>query len=573
MPLLVNIIDKDLVAAESWRMQADNVSLALRVFDEGLPSRFRGYYSQLRSLPRRVRRRLQRDCRQSLAGAALLLALGYEQGLAATINVDASCNLVDAITAANTDTTVGGCSAGSGADTIVLAPGSTHVLKKVNNTFQGPTGLPAITGEITIQGNNSTIRRDPRAHVFRLFTVFYTGNLTLQATTVTGGRTNKASKVGQARDGSGILVSLYGSVTLIDSTVLGNSAAGSGGGIACFDESTLTLHNSTVSGNSAASSGGGIASNGSTVTLENSKVLDNAAGLRGGGINKFGQILTLMNTTVSNNTALRGGGISSDEGAFTLLQSTVSGNLAKSTGGGIYSDDGDGSLTGSTVAGNSAHFCGGGIFTWDGSLSVDSSTVSGNSTDNDGGGLCISEYSDVALTNCTFSGNVASGAGGGIATGSMDSNLMVTQCTITGNVAATRGGGIDSSYGGSIELTRNLISGNTAPVGSEVYNERGGAKITSGKYNLFGLNGKAGIKGFTRKLRDIVPPAGVMLSDILAPLGDNTGPTMTHALVPGSPAIDAAGSNCPPPAVDQRGVSRPQQAACDIGAFEFDGGF
>ncbi|HEY6042160.1 MAG TPA: choice-of-anchor Q domain-containing protein, partial [Anaerolineae bacterium] len=54
----------------------------------------------------------------------------------------------------------------------------------------------------------------------------------------------------------------------------------------------------------------------------------------------------------------------------------------------------------------------------------------------------------------------------------------------------------------------------------------------------------------------------------LAPLGHYGGPTKTMALLKGSPAIDAVLTGCPPPSVDQRGVSRPQGAHCDIGAFE-----
>jgi uncharacterized repeat protein (TIGR01451 family) len=60
------------------------------------------------------------------------------------------------------------------------------------------------------------------------------------------------------------------------------------------------------------------------------------------------------------------------------------------------------------------------------------------------------------------------------------------------------------------------------------------------------------------------------LDAILDPLADNGGPTQTHALVTGSPAVDAAGPGCPPPNTDQRGVSRPQGAACDIGSFELE---
>ena len=59
------------------------------------------------------------------------------------------------------------------------------------------------------------------------------------------------------------------------------------------------------------------------------------------------------------------------------------------------------------------------------------------------------------------------------------------------------------------------------------------------------------------------------MENILEPtLGDNGGLTKTLALVAGSPAIDAAGPDCPPPDTDQRGFPRPQGGACDIGAFE-----
>ena len=85
--------------------------------------RFAVYYTQLRALPRRVRRALQRKWKHSLAGVALLLALGQEPVLAATINVSGGCSLVNAITAANTDTATGGCPQGSGADTIRSAGG------------------------------------------------------------------------------------------------------------------------------------------------------------------------------------------------------------------------------------------------------------------------------------------------------------------------------------------------------------------------------------------------------------------------------------------------------------------
>src|SRR5215207_3768773 len=79
--------------------------------------RFVAHYQQLKALRRRVRRSLQRQWKRSLAGVALLLALGQAPLLAATINVGGTCTLVRAINAANSDTTASGhCTKGSGAD-------------------------------------------------------------------------------------------------------------------------------------------------------------------------------------------------------------------------------------------------------------------------------------------------------------------------------------------------------------------------------------------------------------------------------------------------------------------------
>ena len=128
--------------------------------------RYVAYYTQLRALPRRVRRALQRQWRQSLAGVALLLALGDLPGHAATIEVTDTCSLVDAIRAANTDTAQGGCPAGEGADTIRLPQGSTQTLQSVHNTAFGPTGLPVIRSVVTIAGRGSTIVRDREAPAF-----------------------------------------------------------------------------------------------------------------------------------------------------------------------------------------------------------------------------------------------------------------------------------------------------------------------------------------------------------------------------------------------------------------------
>lgn len=162
---------------------------------EALFPRFARYYERLTRLPRRTRRALQRQWKQSLSVLALLLALGQAPALAATINVnindpnlsaDGQCALIEAIENANDNTTGSvhtDCTAGTpaGPDTIDFvgaAAGSTHTLTAVHNSTLGATGLPLISSTITIEGRGSAITRDGSAPAFRILTVNNTGNLT-----------------------------------------------------------------------------------------------------------------------------------------------------------------------------------------------------------------------------------------------------------------------------------------------------------------------------------------------------------------------------------------------------------
>jgi len=234
--------------------------------------------------------------------------------------------LVDAITAANSDAPAGGCTPGSGADTLVLPAGSTHTLTAVYNTYyiDSPTGLPFVTSAITTAGNGSTITRDPGAPQFRILGVA-NGNLTLQETTVSGGSIAGA--------GGGVSIN-GGSLTLTNSTVSGNSGS-LGGGVSNI-LSTLTLTNSTLSGNSGATTGGGVYNSSGTLILTNSTVSGNSGATRGGGVYNSGT-LTLTNGTVSGNTAGTAGGGLFNYGQATLTLSLVSGNTAP-TGAEIFRD-------------------------------------------------------------------------------------------------------------------------------------------------------------------------------------------------------------------------------------------
>ncbi|MBA2594149.1 MAG: hypothetical protein H0U97_18665 [Gammaproteobacteria bacterium] len=226
-------------------------------------------------------------------------------------------------------------------------------------------------------------------------------------------------------------------------------------------------------------------------------------------------------------------------GSLTLQETTVSGGVAPQVVDFTYS--------------------GGGIAKYAGTLTLTNSTVSGNSAAGFGGGL-LNDNGPATLTNSTVSGNSAGVNGGGLST--LNGNLTVTHSTVSGNSASDAGGGVFSES--NLRLIRTLVSGNTASRGREILND--GRPVIANEHNLFGHDGNAGVN-FTPGPTDLMP--GNALSAILNPtLGNNGGPTLTHAVPAGSPAIDASPIDqiCPP--TDQRGVTRPQGVACDIGAVE-----
>ncbi|MGQ0592571.1 MAG: hypothetical protein ACT4QB_07950 [Gammaproteobacteria bacterium] len=439
---------------------------------EVLRSRVEYYYGQLKSLPRRARRALQRQWKRSLSAIALLLALGQAPALAATITVGGSCTLVDAIRAANTDAATGGCPAGSGADTLVLVPDSTHTLTAVEDTTYGPTGLPLVTSEITIAGNESTIERGGGAPKFRILAVGQPGNLSLQALTLSGGN---AVFVEGVNSGAGGGAYNRGTLTLTDSTVSGNTTNGfDGGGV--FNRGTLTLTHSTISGNTAGLGGGVSNRYYGTLTLTDSTISGNTAS-DGGGVSNYGTI-TLTNSTISGNTADNGGGLSGS-GTATSTNSTITGNTALDRGGGV---DASGlTLTNITVSANSARY-GGGVHINPGNNVMIGSTVSGNSAHAGGGFFSRGSYEDgcfagyLLLVNSTVSGNSADTKGGGIYHYIFSERdyvecgtVTLSNSTISGNTAAM-GGGLYNFYnygtaGTAITLARTLVSGNIAPDG------------------------------------------------------------------------------------------------------------
>jgi hypothetical protein len=217
------------------------------------------------------------------------------------------------------------------------------------------------------------------------------------------------------------------------------------------------------------------------------------------------------------------------------------------------------------VTGTGNQGFGGGIFSVGGgantALSLVNTTLSGNTASSQGGGLWSGNGLTVNITNSTIFGNQAisadgSGIGGGIMrTGG---TINITNTTIANNSAGFEGGGI---FGGTATtITNVIIANNTA--------SNGGNSIIKNNCLDALTNGGNNLQFAANNPNDAECGAGIPIADpLLASLVNNGGSTETVALLPGSPAIDAA-NNAACPATDQRGVARPQGGACDIGAFE-----
>ena len=228
-------------------------------------------------------------------------------------------------------------------------------------------------------------------------------------------------------------------------------------------------------------------------------------------------------------------------------------------GGGIYSGDGATlHLVDSSVVGNSAAWSGGGIYSFfNTTTTIERSTIAGNVSGDVGGG--IRSLGNAEIVNSTISGNEATGwyAGAIFIT---DGVVNLTNVTIAENISPVWAPadifvGTFTDASATLTLTNTIISSAQdncffAPWGAGI------VTLTADHNNLF-----TDATCFAGATDRVVADAG------LGPLADNGGPTLTHALLAGSPAIEAA-DNAVCPATDQRGVARPQGATCDIGAYE-----
>jgi CSLREA domain-containing protein len=437
-----------------------------------------------------------------------------------------------------------------GSTEISFAPGLTGTITLARSGLGG--GTLVIEKALTITGPSAgiVIRRRSTDPAFRIFRIGSGVSVRLTNLTIRNGKT----------DLSGGGIRNFGTLALTHCVVAGNSATFRGGGIS--NHRTLTLTNSRVSGNSAVEGGGIYSCGDCPLTVTSSTVEGNS----GSGITTLGR-LALTNTNVARNS---GGGIATNRGRSTITHARIVGN----SGVGIFAigEENTVTLTHSTVEGNS----GVGIANRDGStFTISNSTVA----DNSGGGISNEALDEgrvpVALTliNSTVSGNGSSAtSGGGIfnRSRSLDeapATLTLVNSTVVRNSATQEGGGIDIFHlsAGTLTLVNSLVAQNHAPTGPDVFRVEGTSVLA--RFSLIGDGSGSGITNTDGNQVGNVSPNSSPIDPRLGPLADNGGPTRTHALLLGSPAIDAASTpDCP--TTDQRGVLRPQGAACDIGSYE-----
>jgi predicted outer membrane repeat protein len=289
-----------------------------------------------------------------------------------------------------------------------------------------------------------------------------------------------------------------------------------------------------------------IARTAGTVTICDEASLDTA--LAGGGTVTFacsGTITVTATKTISANTVLDGSGQNvtisggGTVGVFTvnagvsfeIRSLTISGGNA-GFGGGVY-NNGSVTISGSTFAGNNAGF-GGAIFNA-GQLTINDSTFSANTSTNNGGAVYVNAGRTLTLANSTFSGNTSATGGGGLYTNASTATIM--NVTFSGNIAPV-GQNINAS--GVLTISASILhNGNCSGTLTD-----GGSNIA---FNAAGCPGN-----------NVDPLLGV--------LGNYGGTTQTFPLQAGSPALDTFTAGCL--STDQRGILRPQGAACDSGAYE-----
>jgi len=451
------------------------------------------------------------------------------------------------------------------------------------------------------------------------------GDLTISNSQISGNQSSVSAK-NEEFDGS------FNSINIIDSNFSNNSSADGRNGAAVDsftnEGTTLYIKNSLFENNQGPTIRVGNYFDynfGANVNIVNSSITNNS----GVGISLYRSsnrdnsiAVSIDNTTISGNS---GRGIDSVASSISITDSTISNNVDAScagvrvaANGSIYSGyDAVLNISNSSISNNIAtesfggavcSTSGGGYYSVSSSTTmIENSTLSGNSAKTNGGAIFTASFTGspfynpaitpTTLINTTISGNTAVESGGGIYLKGVahvnqygfndrrDSRLTMLNTTISNNTATVNGGGIEAkaSY---LNFTNSIIAGNFSTDGVTELSSisdtpagfDGGPAIEGSLNNLFGsseVTNVQALSGFTPSSSDITATIDgtqpTQLTSIIQPLADNGGPTLTHALVGDSPAINAADNavcnDTLVNGVDQRDEAR-DDAQCDIGSYE-----
>ena len=419
---------------------------------------------------------------------------------------------------------------------------------------------------LKLDGNGHTIRQT--CFEKRLLRQDGTGFLVIKNVTLTRG----------GNDGPGAAVTTRGEIVIKDSEITENLAEEPGGAI--FSQRRATIIRSVITGNLANDDGGGVYARRGGIEVYDSIISNNLVDGSGGALGSTGDILVVNSHVDGNTTDGDGGAIYTDEdGDVTVINSTVDGNTADGPGGAIFTLEGDVTIINSTVNGNRADDRGGAI-SGEADVTVIGSTIARNAAfAHVGGGIW--SRSDTFVTNSTISHNYAEGQGGGVLAAGV---LGLVNSTVADNVAPV---GADVGAGSRLQAFGSIIGPpDPEPVGGQI--QPIGPSCRVSRPESFGYNfvadGSCGINGPT----DVVGTN----PELSVHLGDYGGIGETRMPDPGSPVVDwIPASACnfvpfgyslegeqhlgqfgidplAPVTADQRGVSRPQGAGCDVGAVE-----
>lgn len=306
----------------------------------------------------------------------------------------------------------------------------------------------------------------------------------------------------------------------------------------------------------------------------------------GGAISSSAVVsLTLDYVTLRQNSGGNGGGLTTT-GNVTIRHSQFLSNTVTGSGGALYvTTNGAVTIEQSVFQNNSSQGSGGALYVHEGTATIAHSTFShnrGESNLSTGGALNLLS-SAVTITHSAIFNNYSGSSGGGLRLA--DSQATISNSTISGNNSAAPGGGLKVEINSTLEVRNSTIAAN-APVGvvlaestavfqDVIIGENEGQNcrtlldgiIQSLGHNLVDFNGYDFYSCQLDQPTDIATEEGLFIRT-LGPLQDNGGPTLTHALMPGSTAVDAGSCSSLHVTDDQRGITRPQGAACDIGAYE-----